>query len=279
LAVLPIEVEFYRSHGVPTTFVGHPFFDAVADQRLEQPILDQLEARRASGRTIAVLPGSRTHEVHSNWPIMLQSIQKIHQSHPQVRFAVAGYREKHVKFCRDSLDTLSAELPIDFYQGCTSEIIEHADLSMMVSGSVSLEMMARRTPSVVIYRVGRFLYAFGKCVIKVDSMTLPNLMPQESDQTVQHGDERVFPEIVSVGDTRRGIDFLTDVTRRLLDDQEYQSAKRLELDRLAKRYASPGASVRAASLIGQLLQRDTVGDTHQLENATQDHPRVSGSSR
>ena len=104
-------------------------------------------------------------------------------------------------------------MPIDFYLGATSEIIDHASCAMMVSGSVSLELMARQTPAAVVYRVGRFLYAFGKCVVKVDSMTLPNLMPESAD-----GDgngERVFPEIVSVGHPRRAKDFLVGAVGRM----------------------------------------------------------------
>lgn len=251
LAVLPIEEIFFGGHGIPTTFVGHPFFDAVEDSALDTRLVQKLSSAASSDRTVAVLPGSRTHEVKRNWPIMLNAIAELSAMHPNVRFAVAAYREKHFQFCQAVLDANGQDLPVDLYLGATSEIIEHAACSMMVSGSVSLELMARQTPAAVIYRVGRFLYAFGKCVIKVDSMTLPNLMPvlsaEESDT------EPVFPEIVSVGNPAKAQRFLVRSVGRMLSDPIYLDQKRQQLSELRNLYARPGATDRAAKMIDELM--------------------------
>src|SRR6056297_1883193 len=69
LAVLPIEESYFSRAGIPTTFVGHPFFDAVAEKQLSGALRRRLGDRSDAGRQlVAVLPGSRTHEVHANWP-------------------------------------------------------------------------------------------------------------------------------------------------------------------------------------------------------------------
>ena len=251
LAVLPIEEQFFGDHGIPTTYVGHPFFDAVAESKLDHSALAALESAASQESTIAVLPGSRTHEVHRNWPIMLDAIASLKGQHPGKRFAVAAYREKHLEYCRSTTEKFGQELPIDFYHGATSEIIEYSRCAMMVSGSVSLELMARRTPAAVMYRVGRFLYAFGKCVVKVDSMTLPNLMPSSAGGSGSA--ERVFPETVSVGDPTKARDFLVRTVGRMLDDEGYLQRKVGELDGLSRQFARPGASDRAAAEIVQLL--------------------------
>lgn len=259
LAVLPIEEQFFTRHGIPTTFVGHPFFDAVEETQLDPSSSQRLNSAASPERTVAVLPGSRTHEVTRNWPIMLDAIRELSLVHPEVRFAVAAYREKHLEFCKATAEENGQQLPIDFYLGATSEIIDHAACSMMVSGSVSLELMARQTPAVVMYRVGWFLYAVGKCVVKVDSMTLPNLMPtvlaDESDS------EPVFPEIVSVGSPVKARDFLVRSVGRMLSDPVYLDQKRRQLSRLRDLYARPGATDRAATRILELLSADRQTDT------------------
>ena len=258
LAVLPIEEEFFGGHGIPTSFVGHPFFDAVAESELDAAGMGKLQSTAPPERTVAVLPGSRTHEVHGNWPIMLDAIRDLSAAHPGVRFAVAAYRDKHLQFCRESLQGSDTNLPIDFYLGATSEIIDHAACAMMVSGSVSLELMARQTPAAVVYRVGRFLYAVGKCVVKVDSMTLPNLMPTTSAE--ESGGERVFPEIVSVGDPTSAKVFLVDSIGRMLRDPAYLDQKRRQLSQLSDQYARPGATDRAANRISELLSLENGPD-------------------
>jgi lipid-A-disaccharide synthase len=261
LAVLPMEEQFFGRHGIPTSFVGHPFFDSVPESELDAASTDQLNSAAPSERTVAVLPGSRTHEVNGNWPIMLGAIRELSAEHPEVRFAVAAYREKHLEFCRASAQGSDSQLPIDFYLGATSEIIDHAACAMMVSGSVSLELMARQTPAAVMYRVGRFLYAVGKCVVKVDSMTLPNLMPTSS--TDQRPGERVFPEIVSVGDPTAATKFLVHSIGRMLRDPAYLDQKRRQLLRLSDQFARPGATDRAAIRISELLSLESGTETGQ----------------
>ncbi|KAA5541047.1 lipid-A-disaccharide synthase [Roseiconus nitratireducens] len=253
LTVLPIEQTFFSDHGLRCTYVGHPFFDAVAETELDRPTLDALNASAGTGgRTVAVLPGSRTHEVHRNWPIMLQAIRRLAERHPDVRFAVAAYREKHLQECRESLLNSGPDLPVDFYVGATSEIIESAACAMMVSGSVSLELMARNTPAAVLYRVGRFLYAFGNCVVKVDSMTLPNLM--DPSDLERPRDQRAFPEMVSVGSPNPAVDFLVRVVDQMIGDGEVLAEKQQRLEQLCQRYARPGASRRAAQRVLELLE-------------------------
>jgi lipid-A-disaccharide synthase len=240
LSVLPVEQRYLTRHQIPATYVGHPFFDAVAGHRLDPVLMRRLKQLRPVGqRVVAVLPGSRTHEVRRNWPIMMRAIRALHGRHPDVRFAVAAYGDRHCLWCHEQLTADDRGLPIDFFVGKTSEVIEAAHCAMMVSGSVSLELMARRTPAAVIYRVSRFFHAVARRVVGVDSMTLPNLMSER----------HVFPEMVSVGRPQAAVDFLTESIEAMLSDEFYYRQTVEQLDELSRRYAVPGASRRAADWI------------------------------
>jgi lipid-A-disaccharide synthase len=240
LAVLPVEQDYFEGHGIPTTFVGHPFFDAVDCQSLDHQLLDQFRGTNLSGEhLVAVLPGSREHEVHSNWPLMLEAIRRLNRTNPRARFLVAAYRDRQCLWCRDQMTQQDQDLPIEFFVGRTSEVVEAARCAMMVSGSVSLELMARRTPAAVVYRVGRVLHSVGKYLLNLDSITLPNLM----------SDRKVFPEMVSVGKTEPAIDFLTQSINAMLNDHFYFRGLLESLDGLRGQYAQPGASQRAAEFI------------------------------
>ncbi|MCH1496056.1 MAG: lipid-A-disaccharide synthase [Rubripirellula sp.] len=246
LAVLPIEETFFASHGIRTTYVGHPFFDAVYQADLNLDFLTQCRRAQQKGtRLVAVLPGSRGHEVHRNWPIMLQAIHKIHSSNPQVKFLVAAYRESHVEYCREYSASADQELPIEFWVGKTSEIIKASECAMMVSGSVSLELMARKTPAVVTYRIGRVFHHIAKHLVNLDSFTLPNLM----------AGEEIYPEMISVGDAEPTVEMLATSIGRLLNDPTHMESVVKQLDELASRYASPGASRNAAECITRDLNK------------------------
>ncbi len=244
LAVLPIEEQYFHKHNIPATYVGHPFFDAVNEAELDDHLLRRFDSLSQSGQQlVAVLPGSRDHEVDRNWPIMLQSIRRLYQQHPQTRFLVAAYRDRQCLRCRDSLTDEDKGIAIEFYVGRTSEVIEAAKCAMMVSGSVSLEMMARRTPAVVVYRVSRLLHTICRMMVRIDSLSLPNLM----------GDRKVFPEFVSVGKTEPAVDFLTKSVAAMLDDSFYYRRTLAQLDQLRNQHARGGATSKAAAWICQQL--------------------------
>lgn len=240
LCALPFEYEWYRASGVPCEFVGHPFFDAVASTPLDAKMLARWrDVQRSGRRLIALLPGSRDHEVHRCGPLLLESARRLARRHPDAVFLVGAYRDSQCLWLRDQVRQTGEDLNIEFFVGKTSEVIELADVALMVSGSISLELMARRTPGVVLYRVGRLFYSVARCMMTVDSFTLPNLI----------AGEKIFPEFASVGDPEPAIAQLTTAAERLLGDTTHYGEVVSQLDRLVDQYARPGASDRAARLI------------------------------
>src|SRR5204863_7338688 len=69
LVIFPFEESFYREHDVPVTYVGHPLIDEMN----VAPALLPARTGKSAGATfrMALLPGSRRHEVRSLLPPML----------------------------------------------------------------------------------------------------------------------------------------------------------------------------------------------------------------
>lgn len=264
MSVLPLEQRWYDQHGVANSYVGHPFFDAVAQQTLDSQLTDRLAGKRQAGdRLVAVLPGSRTHEVQRNFPLMVQAMKRIVKQQPDVRFLVAAFRDTHGLWCRRMLADQADSLPVDIFVGKTSEVIQASHCAMMVSGSVSLELLARGTPATVVYRVGRFLHTYARLMVKVNSITLVNLMAGKT----------LFPETVSVGNPQPAIDFLADNTLKMLGDPSYYRALVSQLAQLrSEQGATGGLSCAADTLLAQLNQATTPAPAEQVPA----FPRIAG---
>lgn len=237
LSGLPFEAEWYARRQIPVLYVGHPFFDEVAERPLDAAFLREWTPGR--GRTVALLPGSRGHEVTANWPLMLEAARRLSERHPDVQFLVANYKESQRQFCVETYRQAGLRLPITFFVGKTPEIIELADCAIMVSGSVSLEMVARRTPATVLYRAGRLTYLIGRCLVTCRYFSLPNLIE----------DRPIMPEHFCVGAVEPTIAAITaDVDRWLSDPQELARARR-DLEDVRGRVYQPGGTRRAAEAL------------------------------
>src|SRR5262245_40328353 len=67
LCALPFEEDWYRKRGVPADHIGHPYFDELAERRLDASFLS--EERAKLGTVVGMLPGSRMQEVKRNFPV------------------------------------------------------------------------------------------------------------------------------------------------------------------------------------------------------------------
>jgi lipid-A-disaccharide synthase len=231
LTALPFEERWYSDRHVKTHYIGHPYFDELARQRLDPAFLAEQTAR--AGVRVALLPGSRNREIAANAEMMLATAAKIHAARPDTRFLVAAFNDRQAAAVRA---ILPPGLPIDVHVGRTPEVIELAEACVAVSGSVGLELMYRAKPSVVVYRLNRLALFLVWHMVKVEHMSLVNLL----------ADEKLYPEIPT---SRDDSTVIAGHILGWLNDPIRRAALVARLEELRDRVALPGACARAAEYL------------------------------
>lgn len=237
LCNLPFEEEWYRQRGVQAQFVGHPYFDELAHQQLDAAFLAAEKAR--PGRVIGLLPGSRGMEIERNLTTLLRSAARIHAERPETRFLVAAFKEHHRQIIQERLKEYA--LPIEVHVGRTPEIIDVSEACVSVSGSVSLELLYRTKPTVIVYRVKPFEQAIGRRVLQCRYITLVNLL----------ADAELYPEFVTVD---HPVEPVAQHILKWLADPAAAQALRQQLADLKERVAIPGACARAARCVIEAIE-------------------------
>jgi lipid-A-disaccharide synthase len=232
ITALPFEDEWYRSRNVRTHYVGHPYFDELGAQRLDPGFL--AEQRGKAGVRVALLPGSRSQEIAANFADMLRAAERIRAARPDVRFLIAAFNDRHAATTRAMAEAVG--LPVEVHVGRTPEIIELADACISVSGSVSLELMYRAKPTVIVYRVSRLLHWLARRFVKLPSITLVNLLAKEE----------LFPEFMTPIDES---DRIAGHVIGWLNDPAMREGVVRKIAALRDRVAVPGACNRAAEFL------------------------------
>lgn len=240
---LPFEEEWYHQRGYANArYVGHPFFDDIATRQLNEGFIES-QRHRDLRQIVALLPGSRTQEVKRNFPGMLRAARKIVRDVPQVRFVVAGFRERHLPIMEAALDKVdkNRKLPLEIQFGRTPEIMQLADATIAASGSVSIELMYYRAPTTVVYYLSPFIQHFVRNLMqKCKFFSLVNLI----------AGHELYPEFLGYWDQSTAV---AQHTTRLLTDLEYRQQVMGELTELKQAYAESGASRTTAQLITEQL--------------------------
>jgi lipid-A-disaccharide synthase len=243
LCTLPFEEQWYAERGIEAEYVGHPIFDEVAAHSLDEAFCREWSAGPA--KNVAILPGSRNREVTANWPIMLEVIRRVHRTAPHTRFLVASYKEEHREWCRGKIVGEDNELPIHFFVGKTPEVLCLADCCLMVSGSVSLEVLARSKPAVVIYRFTRKVRLALYFLLTCKFLSLPNLIAHRA----------IMPEFYCAWDRDGDIEKMADILRGWVSDPDKLKTTTADMRRLGEEVIQSGATTRAAKAILSRLGR------------------------
>ena len=255
ICALPFEYEWYKRRDVNATWVGHPFFDEVASRKLDMALVVNLGNSESRRPVIAVLPGSRNHEVDRNFPVMLDVIHRVHKRLPNVRWVVGNYSVDHSNECQQMQSAAGLAADMTYYVDKTSEVIEAADCCLMVSGSISLELLARKTPGVVLYRVGRLGRIAARVLMTCRFITLTNLIAEKE----------LMPEFVSCGNPASDAAAISDQLSAWFLNPNTLARRRDEMSVLADRAAVTGATVRTAELLLAALndESSTAGGASQ----------------
>ena len=246
---LPFEPKWFRERGCRAYYVGHPYFDQLNEQQLDQEFIEGIQIDHRP--IVLLLPGSRNAEITGNLDSLLRSATKIRQSNPNTRLVVSCLHERHAEMCRQQCDSHDVEL----YCERTQELMSMATACVACSGSVSLELMFHRVPTVIVYKISWLKSMIKNGLLRCKFITLPNLMNTQDirrtgwtsyDPDTKGAEPTVMPEYLSWRDKT---DQIASRIVRWLDSESARTENVQQLNQLASQYAKPGATARTASYI------------------------------
>jgi lipid-A-disaccharide synthase len=250
LVIFPFEEDFYREHSVPVTYVGHPLIDEMLGERPSRPQSsgvspdDQEAAARdarplRAGRplSIALMPGSRRHEVRALLPAMLEAVTILKKQREVDAYVIQAPTIASAEL----LAVMQKEgLYVRIVPHDGGEALSSADVALSSSGTATLESAVVGTPVIVMYRLSSPTHWLAQRLVKVPHFSLVNIV----------AGRKVVPELVQ--EAVNGARIAREV-RTLLEPAENARVRR-ELAGVTEKLGGPGASRRAAEAIMRTVQ-------------------------
>ena len=206
LCLFPFEPALLHAHGIAATFVGHPMADAI-------PLLPpRAAARQALGwgdadTVVALLPGSRRSEIAHIAPRLLAAAALMARQRPALRFVLPV-----APGLRTLLEPLVAahagSTPIRLLDGQSHSALAACDVTLIASGTATLEAALFKRPMVICYRLAWLNWQRMRRMAYQPWFGLPNILCQDF----------VVPELIQDAATpealaREGLAWLDDAPR------------------------------------------------------------------
>jgi len=183
ITIFPFEAGHFDGTGLSVDFAGHPLVDE-AQAALREPLLElpwQGEPR------VALLPGSRAHEIERILPVMWSAAAAVEGKHSGASFIIAAPSQQIEAIVNRTVKEAGPG-PTRYVvvSGRTRQVLRQAEAAMVASGTATIEAALMRCPMIVVYRVAALTYALGKMLVNVDHIGMVNIV----------AGRRVCPEFV-----------------------------------------------------------------------------------
>jgi lipid-A-disaccharide synthase len=230
--ILPFEKDFFKKFDFDVEYVGHPLLDEISKYDFSNSRESFLSQNNLDDRPIiAVLPGSRKQEVSKKLPIMLEAVKY----YPEFQIVIAGAPT----LSREFYVGLDNSVKIVFDQ--TYALMSQAHVAVVTSGTATLETALFKVPEVVCYKGSSISYMIAKRLVKVDYISLVNLIM----------DKEVVKELIQDECNPKSIKAELDL---LIPDGDRRNQLLNNYDKLEEILGGGGASKKVAQSLLKTIQ-------------------------
>lgn len=177
LCLFPFEPPLLARHGIAATYVGHPLADAIPLEPPREAARDAL-GLDAGASVVALLPGSRRSEIEAIAPTFLAAAARLHAARPAIHFLLPV-----VPGLRGLIEPLLARhapgVPIRLLDGRSHEALAACDVTLIASGTATLEAALFKRPMVIAYKMHPLSWQIMKRMQLQPWVGLPNILCED----------------------------------------------------------------------------------------------------
>ncbi len=231
VTVFAHQAAFYRGHGLPIEYFGHPLLDEYVERAARA-------APPRDGGCVALLPGSRGGELHRHVPALLRALEELRRTRPRLRATLGAADAQAQKALSRTVLALGAH-DVRVEIGVRAALAD-ADAAWVASGTAVLETVLLGVPAIALYIVAPSVVWYGRRmqrrIVGGRFITLPNLV----------ADKEIVPEYLQDDATPERL-------ARAMDDLLADPARqRAHFPALRAALGEPGALDRCAAFAVKL---------------------------
>jgi len=174
LCIFPFEPALLAQHGIAATYVGHPLAQVIPMQADRAQARAQLGLRQDMP-VVAILPGSRTSEVKHLASRFFQAAAFIKQAQPATQFIVPAVPMLKQQIMAAAQASGLGE-SVTVLEGQSHAALAACDVTLIASGTATLEAALFKRPMVIAYRMGALSWRLMSAKRLQPWVGLPNIL-------------------------------------------------------------------------------------------------------
>lgn len=241
LCLFPFELPVYAKHNHSAVCVGHPLIKSLHPIAREQAITHLSEFGITptffDQKSICLMAGSRISEIDKILPLLLDGFVELKKEMGALSAIIPVVKSEHIALVEDKIAQIAPKLapyitiisPKDGVYSPAHLAMQACDLTLLASGTATLEALLLNAPMVVVYRVNALTYHIAKRLLKTPFIALPNILSHHQDGTA------IVPELLQ---DDANADAMTRHALAILDSPSSQHHALQSLSQRLKQHAT-----------------------------------------
>ncbi|GAB4408349.1 MAG: lipid-A-disaccharide synthase [Thermodesulfovibrionales bacterium] len=233
--ILPFEEEIYKKAGVTCEFVGHP-----AMEEIEQYELKMQDAKYKMQNTpaIALLPGSRLHELRGLLPVYLELVRLFRKESGYYQFILPLAPNIDTERFRAYINALKDE-GVAIVKDGAIKCLASSEMAVIASGTATLQAALLGIPMVVVYKLSPITYLLGRLILDIKHISLVNII----------AGRRVVSELIQ---NRANAGDIMSELKKIMYDGNYRMDMISSFREIKGIFSGMHPSTRVSEMIGEM---------------------------
>ena len=170
LLLFNFEKSYFDKENMSNEFVGHPLLDETPESKID---INQIFEKNKA--LISIFPGSRSSEIETLMPILLNFIKMMNKSYQDFIYIFHATKQHSdlIQSYIKSTDINNCEIISD--DKIKNHTLKKSIFAVAKSGTISLEICKSKVPSIIIYKMNLLNYLIVKSLVKVKFANIINI--------------------------------------------------------------------------------------------------------
>ena len=174
ICLYKIEEDIFKKYDTKCMYLGNPIIEKFLDFEQSKKIKNN-DNNRSKKNNILLLPGSRSSEIKYVLPEFIKLIKNTNNKFKNVNWIIPITKSQYSNVLSKVNEIKSYPVEVIILED-NYEILKHSSFAIACSGTVTLELVLFKIPTVAVYKTDFVSALIGRMLVDFKNVILPNFL-------------------------------------------------------------------------------------------------------
>ena len=178
ICLYKIEEDIFKKYDTKCLYLGNPVIEKILDFEQSQKFKNN-HNYRSKRNNILLLPGSRNSEIKYLLPEFIKLIKNTNNKFKNINWIIPTTKSQYSNVLSKINEIKSYPIEVIILED-NYEKLKHASVAIACSGTVTLELVLLKIPTIAVYKTDFISALIGRVLINFKNVILPNFLLKEN---------------------------------------------------------------------------------------------------